>query len=370
MARSGITIGKLSGITISIDYSWFFIFLLVTWSLAANYFPSVFPDWSIAQSIAAGLITSLLFFASVLAHELGHSITAQKHGIPVSSITLFIFGGLANISREPEKPGVEFKIAIAGPLTSIVLGIIFWVLYFFLPSPRFDAVAEIAFWLGWINLTLAVFNLLPGFPLDGGRVLRAIIWKVSKNPHKATQWVANIGRGIAYLMIAAGIVIMFTGNVINGLWLAFIGWFISNAATGNSRRVSVQQELQKYTVAELMKINYVKIPASISIEEMYNEYIRQNRKSYLVITSGSETLGLVNMHLLRKLDKQQWSIKTASEVMTPLNRLRSLPPEADLIAAVRLFQEEKIDLLPVVREGEIIGLIGYEDLVNFLNKKA
>ncbi len=370
MARSGITIGKLSGITINIDYSWFFIFLLVTWSLAANYFPSVFPDWSIAQAVVAGLITSLLFFASVLAHELGHSITAQKHGIPVSSITLFIFGGLANISREPEKPGVEFKIAIAGPLTSIVLGIIFWVLYFFLPSPRFDVVTEIAFWLGWINLSLAVFNLLPGFPLDGGRVLRSIIWKVSKNPHKATQWVANIGRVIAYLMIAAGIVIMFTGNIVNGLWLAFIGWFLSNAATGSSRRVSVQQELQRYTVAELMKTNYVKIPAYISIEDMYNEYIRQNRKSYLVITSGSETLGLVNMHLLRKLDKQQWSIKTASEVMTPLSHLRSLPPEADLIAAVRIFQEEKVDLLPVVREGEIIGLIGYDDLANFLNKKA
>jgi Zn-dependent protease len=255
MARGSITIGKLSGITINIDYSWFFIFLLVTWSLAVNYFPSVFPDWSIAQSIAAGLITSLLFFASVLAHELGHSITAQKHGIPVSSITLLIFGGLASITREPERPGIEFKIAIAGPLTSIVLGIIFWVLYFFLPSPSFDGVAKIAFWLGWMNLVLAAFNLLPGFPLDGGRVLRAIIWKVSKNPNKATQWVSNIGKAIAYLMIAAGIVLMFTGNIINGLWLAFIGWFLSNAASGSSRRVSVQHELQKYTVAELMKTN-------------------------------------------------------------------------------------------------------------------
>ena len=370
MAKGSITIGKLSGITINIDYSWFFIFLLVTWSLAFSYFPSAFPDWSTAQAIAAGLVTSLLFFASVLAHELGHSITAQKHGIPVRSINLFIFGGLANITREPDKPGTEFKIAIAGPLTSIVLGIVFWVLYFFLPSPRFDGVAEIAYWLGLMNLTLAVFNLLPGFPLDGGRVLRAIIWKVSNNPHKATQWVTNIGKAIAYLMIAAGIVIMLTGNIINGLWLAFIGWFLSNAASGSSRRVSVQQELQKFTVAELMKTNYVKIPAYISIEDMYNQYIRQNRKSYLVITSGNETLGLVNMHLLRNMDKQQWSIKTASEVMTPLSRLRYLSPEADLIAALRVFQEEKVDLLPVVREGEIIGLIAYDDLVDFVNKKS
>ncbi len=370
MARGSINIGKISGITINIDYSWFFIFLLVTWSLAGSYFPSAFPDWSIVQSIAAGLITSLLFFASVLAHELGHSITAQRHGIPVNSITLFIFGGLARISREPESSGVEFKIAIAGPLTSIALGIVFWILYFFLSSPRFDGVAEISFWLGWTNLVLAVFNLLPGFPLDGGRVLRAIIWKVGKNPQKATKWVSDIGKVIAYLMIATGIVLMFTGNMLNGLWLAFIGWFLSSAASGSSRQVSLQQELQKYSVAELMNTNYVKIPAYISIEDIYNEYIKQNRKSYLVVTSGSETLGLVNMHLLRNIDKQQWSLKTATEVMTPLNGLRYLSPEAGLIEAVKIFQEERVDQLPVVRDGEIIGLISYDDLVNFLNRKA
>ncbi|MDD4924497.1 MAG: site-2 protease family protein [Dehalococcoidales bacterium] len=370
MARGSISIGKLSGIKINIDYSWFFIFLLVTWSLAGSYFPSAFPGWSIVQSIAAGLITSLLFFASVLAHELGHSITAQRHGIPVNSITLFIFGGLARISREPESSGVEFKIAIAGPLTSIALGIIFWALYFLLPSPRFDGVAEIAFWLGMTNVILAVFNLLPGFPLDGGRVLRAIIWKVGKDPQKATKWVSNIGRVIAYLMIASGIVLFFMGYTLNGLWLAFIGWFLSSAASGTSRQASLQQELQKYTAAELMNTNYVKVPAYISIEEMYSEYISRNKKSYLVVTSGSETLGLVNMHLLRNLDKKQWSIKTANEVMTPIVQLRYLSPEAGLIEALRLFQEERVDQLPVVRDGEIIGLLSYDDLANFLNKKA
>jgi Zn-dependent protease len=370
MARGSFSIGKISGIKINIDYSWFFIFLLVTWSLAGSYFPAAFPEWSIVQSVSAGLVTSLLFFASVLAHELGHSITAQRHGIPVNSITLFIFGGLARISREPESSGVEFKIAIAGPLTSIALGIIFWALHFLLPSPRFDGVAEIAFWLGMTNVILAVFNLLPGFPLDGGRVLRAIIWKLGKDPQKATKWVSNIGRVIAYLMIAVGIVLFFTGYALNGLWLAFIGWFLSSAASGNSKQASLQRELQNFTVAELMNINYIKIPASISIEEIYNEYIRQNKKSYLVVTSGSETLGLVNMHLLRNLDKKEWSIKTAGEVLTPLYSLRYLTPEADLIAALRLFQQEQTDQLPVVRDGEIIGLLSYDDLANFLNKKA
>jgi Zn-dependent protease/predicted transcriptional regulator len=370
MAKGSIGIGKISGIKINIDYSWFFIFLLVTWSLGGSYFPATFPHWSIVQSVSAGLVTSLLFFASVLAHELGHSITAQRHGIPVNSITLFIFGGLARISREPESSSVEFKIAIAGPLTSLALGIIFWALNILLPSPRFDGVAEIAFWLGMTNIILAVFNLLPGFPLDGGRVLRAIIWKLGKDPQKATKWVSNIGRVISYLMIATGIVLFFMGYTLNGLWLAFIGWFLNSAASGSSRQISLQQELQKYTAAELMNTNYIKIPSSISIEDMYNEYISSNKKSYLVVTSGSETLGLVNMHLVRNLDKKQWNIKTASEVMTPVSRLKYLSPEADLISALRLFQQERVDQLPVVRDGEIIGLLSYDDLANFLNKKA
>jgi len=370
MARSDINMGKLFGISIRVDYSWFFIFLLVTWSLAGSYFPSVFPQWSVAQSIIAGLITSLLFFASVLAHELGHSVTAQRHGIPVNSITLFIFGGLARITREPDRPGAEFKIAIAGPLTSIVLGIIFWALYMLLPSPRFDGAAEIAFWLGWMNLTLAVFNLLPGFPLDGGRVLKAVIWKVTGNPGRATRWVSNIGKGIAYLMIAAGILLMFTGNWLNGLWLAFIGWFLSNSASGNSRQIAVRQELQKHTVSELMNTDYVKIPPYISIEDMYNDYIKPNKKSYLVVTSGRETLGLVNMHLLRSIPRQHWSTRTVNDVVTPLSSLRTISPEDGIIAALGIFQEEKIDQLPVVKDNEIIGIVSYHDLVDFLNRKA
>jgi Zn-dependent protease len=369
MSRSDINVGSLLGISIRVDYSWFFIFLLYTWSLAWSYFPAVFPEWSLAQSIVAGLITSLLFFASVLAHELGHSVIAQKHGIPVNSVTLFIFGGLARITREPDSPGVEFKIAIAGPLTSIALGIFFWLLCL-LPSPQFDGVIEIASWLGWTNLVLAAFNLLPGYPLDGGRVLKAIIWKISGDSARSTVWVASIGKAVAFLMILCGIILMFTGFWINGMWLAFIGWFLSSAASGSTRQLSLQKELQQHHVIELMKTDYVKIPAYISIEDMYNEYIKPNRKSYMVVTSGNDTLGLVNMHLLRNIDRPYWSIKTVSEVTTPLNKLRFLSPEDDLITALKIFQEEESDQLPVVKDNEIIGIISYHDLANFLNKKA
>jgi len=366
MSRSDINAGSLFGISIRVDYSWFLIFLLVTWSLAGSYFPSIFPEWSLAQSIMAGLITSLLFFASVLAHELGHSVIAQRHGIPVISITLFIFGGLARITREPDNPGVEFKIAIAGTLTSIALGIFFCLLCL-LP---FDGVIEIAFWLGWTNLVLAAFNLLPGYPLDGGRVLKAIIWKISGDPARSIAWVASIGKAIAFLMILCGIILMFTGFWFNGMWLAFIGWFLSSAGSGSTRQLSLQKELQQHKVIELMKTDYIKIPVYISIEDMYNEYIKPNRKSYMVVISGNDTLGLVNMHLLRNIDRHYWSIKTVAEVMTPLSKLRYLSPEDDLITALRIFQEEEVDQLPVVNDNEIIGIISYHDLADFLNNKA
>ncbi|MDD4874636.1 MAG: site-2 protease family protein [Dehalococcoidales bacterium] len=367
MSRGNISIGKISGISIGLDYSWFFIFILITWSLARSYYPSVFPEWSTITSVIAGIVTSLLFFASVLAHELMHSITAQRSGIPVKSITLFIFGGLAQISREPEKPGTEFKIAIAGPLTNFILGIIFWAIWYLLPS-QFEVIAEITFWLGWINFSLALFNLLPGFPLDGGRVLRAIIWRLSGNPDRATKLVTYTGKAIAYLIILIGVILILMGQWFNGIWLAFIGWFLSSFASSNSRRISIQQVLQNHNVAGIMKSDCFKIPSDNSIDSMYNDYIKPYRKHCLIVTSGNRTLGLVNMRSIRTLSRNQWPVKTAIDVMTPLSELKRVSPEDNLATALRIFQEEKTEQLPVTGNNEIIGILNYSDLANFINK--
>jgi len=237
MLKGGIPIGRLFGISLRLNYTWFIVFGLVTWSLTTNYFPLNFPDWSLSTSLVAGILTSLLFFTSVLIHELMHSVVAQASGIKVTSITLFIFGGVSQMSEEPRKPMDELRIALAGPLASLLIGAICWAIYFLI-SDRFEFIQAITYWLGLINIFLAVFNLVPGFPLDGGRVLRSILWWRNQNLRRATKTATNIGRIVGYLFIFGGIFFIFQGLWLNGLWLAFIGWFLENAAVGSYRQVS------------------------------------------------------------------------------------------------------------------------------------
>jgi Zn-dependent protease len=226
MLRGGIRIGKAFGISLRLHYSWFFIFVLVTFALAGVYFPDTYPAWSLSARIAAGLITSVLFFASVLVHELMHSIVSQRQGVPVQSITLFFLGGVSQITSEPKQPADEFRMAIVGPLTSLVIGGIFLGIYFQLRNVDTFAAqfaTGIVQWLGIINLFLGVFNLIPGFPLDGGRVLRSLIWWRSRNLTRATRIASNVGRAVGFIFIFAGIYFIFTGNWLNGIWLALIG---------------------------------------------------------------------------------------------------------------------------------------------------
>src|SRR4030065_1611897 len=221
MLTEGLSIGKAFGIPLRLHYSWFIIFVLIVWSLTDGYFSVTYPHWSLVFSKAAGVVTSLLFFGSVLVHELMHSLIAQAAGIPINSITLFIFGGVSQMAEEPKQPQVELRMALAGPLASLVLGGMFLAIWYWLGGiPEF--IKAMCFWLGWINIFLAGFNLIPGFPLDGGRVLRSILWGRSHDLRRATRTASNIGRGVGYLFIFGGIVLIFTGNWLNGLWIAFI----------------------------------------------------------------------------------------------------------------------------------------------------
>jgi len=204
MLEGGVPLGRLFGISIRLHYSWFFIFALVTWALAVSYFPSNYPDWSLWTYWAIGLATSLLFFTSVLLHELSHSVVAQAAGIPINSITLFIFGGISQMTKEPEKPSTEFRVALAGPLSSLVISAVFWGIWLGARG-SVEPLEALAFWLGWINMILAVFNLIPGFPLDGGRVLRSILWWRGGDLRGATRTASTIGRTIGYLFIFGGI---------------------------------------------------------------------------------------------------------------------------------------------------------------------
>lgn len=368
MLKSAIPIGRLFGIPLRLHFSWFFIFALVTWALSANYFPDVYPEWSISASIITGIITSLMFFGSVLLHELMHSVVAIASGIPVKSITLFIFGGVSQITEEPANPKMELKIALAGPLTSILLGGIFWAIFYLLPA-SFEYIIAVSFWLGLINLILGVFNLLPGFPLDGGRVLRAILWWRSGNLRSATRWASNVGRGISFLFIFGGIWLIFQGPEwwFNGLWLAFIGWFLGNAAVGSYRQLALQQMLQGHAVSEAMTRECITIQQSLNLDELVGEHILPTGSQCFVIADGNHVKGLITLKEIKAIPRTEWASKKVVDIMVPFEKLMKVNADEDLSRVMKLLTEEEISQLPVVEGDNIIGMISRENLLAFIN---
>lgn len=366
MLKSGIPIGSLFGIPIRLHFSWFFIFALVNWALATSYFPDVYPEWSLATSVITGIITSLLFFGSVLLHELMHSVVARASGIPVKSITLFIFGGVAQITEEPGKPSTELKIALAGPLTSLLLGGICWAIFYTVPA-SFEHVVAVSFWLGLINLILGAFNLLPGFPLDGGRVLRAILWWRSGNLRRATRWASNAGRGLSFLFIFGGVWLIFSGLWFNGLWLAFIGWFLGNAAVGSYRQLTLQQMLQGHAVSEAMTRDCISVSPELTLEELVNDYILPYGKKCFIIAVDSRIQGLITLKDVKTVPRQMWATKKVAGVMMPFDKLRRVRPDADLASVLKILTEEDINQLPVVEGDAVIGMISREKLLAFIN---
>lgn len=369
MLRGDIPLGRVFGISLKLNYTWFIVFALVTWSLTARYFPDVFPEWSVITSLAAGVVTSLLFFGSVLAHELMHSIVAQKLGIPIHSITLFIFGGVSQMSGEPKTPKDELRIALAGPLTSIALGLVFWAVWYWL-GPQSEFVLAIAFWLGLINVFLAAFNLIPGFPLDGGRVLRSILWWRNQNLYRATRIASNIGRGVGYLFIFGGVFLIFQGLWLNGLWLALIGWFLENAAVGSYRQVALLDMLQGHTAHEVMTRDCPAIPPELTIDTLVNEHILTTSRRCFPVTTDSRVIGLVTLSDIHAVPRTLWSTKRVSEAMTPLGKMKSVSPDEDLSTVLRVLTEENINQVLVVENGDIAGVIGRDNLLSFINLRG
>ena len=372
MLRGGIPIGRAFGISLRLNYSWFFIFALVTWALAAEYFPASYPSWSLATKIGAGILTSILFFTSVLAHELAHSIVAQRKGIPVRSITLFIFGGVSQITEEPKKPKDEFRMAIAGPLTSLVIGGICWGGWFWLHGMTGPAefVSAVAYWLGLINIFLAVFNLIPGFPLDGGRMLRSVLWGRSGNLHNATKTASNIGRGVGYAFIFGGIFLIFRGSWFNGLWLAFIGWFLENAAVGSYRQLALQEALQGHIVSEIMTREHPSVPPELTIERLVNEHILTTGRRSLPVVRDNRVMGLITLHDIKAVPRDLWSTETVEEAMIPFNNVKWVRPDEDLSTILRIFAEDDVNQVPVVEDHKIVGMVARDNLLSFVNVRS
>ncbi len=370
MLRGGISIGKIFGIDIKLHYSWFIIFVLVTWTLAASYFPTEYPHWSLSTKIIAGILTSFLFFGSVLLHELMHSVVAQREGLQIESITLFILGGVSQISGEPKTAKDEFRMAIAGPASSLVLGSIFFGIWLALRRSNVGStqfVAAISYWLGYINLSLGVFNLIPGFPLDGGRVLRSLLWWRRKKLQSATKIASEIGRAVGFIFILGGVFLVFTGNWFNGIWFALIGWFLESAAVGSYRQLILQDMLKGHVVSDIMSSDCQIISPDITIEQLVNENILPRGRRCFPVASEGRVEGLVTLYDIKAIPRDQWSTKLVRQVMIPLERLKYVKPDEDLNTVLQTMAQNDINQVPVVKDSNIVGIVARDNIINFIN---
>jgi Zn-dependent protease len=362
--RHTIPIGRVFGIPIDVDYSWFLIFSLLTWVLAVSYYPSQFKNWSPAEYWAIGAITAALLFVSVVLHELGHSLVAMHYKVPVRRITLFIFGGVSQIEAEPPSAGAEFWVAIAGPAVSFALAILFWGLRPIVGAvPPLLAVVQ---YLALLNLMLGTFNLIPGFPLDGGRVFRAIVWGVKRDFQRATIVAAVTGRFFGFLFILLGAWEVLGGHLVNGLWIAFIGWFLESAAASQAQQQVVKNVLVGHKVSEVMNRDYVRIPGNMSLQELVDQHVLMGGHRCFVISRDDRSAGLVTLSDIRKVPRAAWPTTTANQIMIPREKLASIQPDAELWTALEKIGRDGVNQLPVLEDGAVVGILSRDDVVRYL----
>ncbi len=363
---SSVRLGKIFGIPIYLHYSWFVIFAYFAAIIAIE----LLGDYSLGIRIIGGIATSLVFFACVLAHELSHSLVAIKNDIPIRSITLFILGGVAQITREAARPKTELVMAIAGPLCSLVLAFVFGMIWFLLRGTQESSFDPIL-WLAGINLALALFNLLPGFPLDGGRVLRALLWQGTGNYMWATRIASLVGRGIAYLLIIGGLIMIFVGPYpLNGLVLIIIGWFLENAASSSYRQARLRDALQGFTARDVMSTDYSAVPPDLSLKDLTESYILLTGRHYFVVASEGRFRGIITLPNIKAVPQQQWDITPVSAAMTPADKLVTVLPGEDAISVLERMQEQNISQIPVVIEGAVVGVIMRDTLLRFVRLRS
>ena len=381
---TGFRLGKIFGINIHVDWSWFVIFLLVTWSLAVT-FGQIHRSWSFEMRWGLALLASFLFFVSVLAHELAHSLAAQSRGVPVKNITLFMFGGVANIQREPSSPGEELFITIVGPLTSLFLGAICVLLgtngiTLFGDELRTSTVLSqlqplrtVLAWLGSVNIMVGIFNLIPAFPLDGGRLVRAFFWAITRDIRRSTRWASLMGQAIAWGFAIAGGAMIFGAPIpllgtglFNGLWMIFIGWFINNAAASGYRQVMIQDILEDVPVRRVMQTQVPMVSSETSVNDLVNNRFAQLDGQTILVTAGEEVIGIVGMKDIQKSKKEQWESTSVGEIMTPVSQLDFVTPDQDAADAFDRLQRLDLRQIPVKLNNQIIGLLRQKDILRWL----
>jgi Zn-dependent protease/predicted transcriptional regulator len=384
MFSGGFRMGRIFGIDIRIDWSWLFIFVLVTWNLA-TVFGQVHTSWGATLTWGIAVVAALLFFASVLAHELAHSLVARAQGVPVRSITLFLFGGVSSIERDPSSARNEFVMAFVGPLTSIVIGIALLFIAGAGAGPITASITDptqtiaslsplttLLMWLGSVNVFVGLFNLVPGFPLDGGRVVRSILWAVTGNLRNATRWASALGQLIAWLMILAGIAMVFGvqipffGTGLGGLWLAFIGWFLNSASAQSYRQLVIHDILEGVAVSRMMRSDPPTVAPNASISSLVHDHIMGHDDRAFPVMEDGTLVGLVTLEDVGRTSKETWDTAMVREIMTPADRLVTVRPEEDAAKALEKLAERDVGQLPVMQDHQLLGLLRRRDVVNWL----
>ena len=368
-----IKLGRIFGIKIGLHYSWLIIALLIAFSLAAH-FGTEHPNWDRSTIWGLSIITAILFFAAIVAHELSHALVAQRRGLPVRSITLFALGGVAQFEKEAEDAKTEFLVSIVGPITSAVIGFACLSLAYLLgwtmmTEPSTPLMAMLV-WLGYINLGLAIFNMLPGFPMDGGRVLRALIWWATGNAERAIRIASLTGQAVALGFIVLGIYRFFAGAGFSGLWMAFIGWFLLNAAKATYAQQELTDRLKGIRVGDLMTRDCTMVDGNTNLQTFVNEYLlHTGRRCFLVAEQGNVT-GLITPNEVKDIAQAKWPFTTVFDVMRPLDQLRTVTPETPVSEALEIIGREDINQLPALANGRLEGMISRDQILRYLMTRA
>ncbi len=366
----GFRLGSIFGFEIRVDLSWLLIFFLVLWTLSAGIFPTNYPGLTNGTYFGMGIVATLLFFASLLAHELSHSFVARAKGIPVEGITLFIFGGVSRTRMDAETPGDEFQIAGVGPLVSLMLAALFGVIWYISRNAALSVVVTgVAAYLASINLALAIFNMLPGFPLDGGRVFRSMIWKYTGNLKKATQIATTGGKWLGYLLIALGVWQMFSYAILSGLWLILIGWFLYNAAEASYEELLLRTSLQGVRAREIMTPYPETVSADVTLQELVDKYFLSRRYQSFPVTQDNHPVGIITLNQVKDIPREEWTYRTVKDTMSAANNGVTARPEEQMSNVLQKMQDSEIRRVLVIQNGLLRGIITAHDVANWLQRQ-
>jgi len=371
--QANIKLGRISGIEIGLHYSWFIIAALIVFSLG-EHFRQANPNWGKGEIWIAALFTAVLFFVSLLLHELAHSLVAQARGLKVRAITLFALGGVSQTEGDATDAKTEFWVAIVGPITSLIIGLgclgIALGLGWQRSTEPHTAVAGVLVWLGYINIALAVFNMIPGFPLDGGRVLRSIVWAITKNGDRSTRIAAGVGQAVAFLFILDGISKWFSGDSFGGLWIAFIGWFLMDAAKASYAEVGITAALRGMRVSEVMSRDCAIVNRGMSLQEFVDIYLLQTGQRCFAVEDQDRLVGLITPRDVAKIPRDRWDRTTVREAMRPLKELHIITPDTPVLDALKLVAGNDVNQLPVVANGTLQGIVSRSQLVQLLQVRS